>query len=137
MAEPAARINSQSVYRRLRSRSGNRHYKHPSKLNVVTIPRRPGDDLPVGTLKPIFEGRGTGDEAISQRYAVIFEQAESNWAAYVPDLPGCITTGKTFEETERNIREAIQGHLRTLLEFGEPVRRPTSLAREIEIPPTA
>ena len=70
---------------------------------------------------------------MSQRYAVIFEQAESNWAAYVPDLPGCITTGKTLEETERNIREAIQGHLRTLREFGDPVPAPVSLAREIEI----
>jgi predicted RNase H-like HicB family nuclease len=74
---------------------------------------------------------------MSQRYAVIFEQAESNWAAYVPDLPGCITTGKTLEETERNTREAIQGHLQALREFGEPVPRPTSLAKEIEIPPAA
>lgn len=74
---------------------------------------------------------------MSEKYAVIFEQAESNWAAYVPDLPGCITTGSTLEETERNIREAIQGHLRTLREFGEPVPRPTSLAKEIEIPPAA
>ncbi|MGA3041409.1 MAG: type II toxin-antitoxin system HicB family antitoxin [Bryobacteraceae bacterium] len=70
---------------------------------------------------------------MSQRYAVILEQAEANWAAYVPDLPGCITTGKTLEETERNIREAIQGHLQTLREFGEPVPVPVSLAREIEI----
>jgi predicted RNase H-like HicB family nuclease len=74
-----------------------------------------------------------GDKSMRQRYAVIFEEAESNWAAYVPDLPGCITTGKTLEETERNIREAIQGHLQTLREFGEPVPPPVSLAREIEI----
>jgi predicted RNase H-like HicB family nuclease len=83
------------------------------------------------------EGRWFGEEAVSQKYAVIFEQAESNWAAYVPDLPGCITTGKTLEETERNIREAIQGHLQTLREFGEPAPRPTSVAREIEIPSAA
>lgn len=74
---------------------------------------------------------------MSQKYAVIFEKAESNWAAYVPDLPGCITTGKSLEETERNIREAVQGHLQTLREFGEPVPLPTSLAKEIEIPPAA
>jgi predicted RNase H-like HicB family nuclease len=70
---------------------------------------------------------------MSQKYAVIFERAESNWAAYVPDLPGCITTARTLEETERNIREAIQGHLQTLREYGDPTPRPTSLAREIEI----
>jgi predicted RNase H-like HicB family nuclease len=74
---------------------------------------------------------------MSVRYAVIFEQAEQNWAAYVPDLPGCITTGKSLEETERNIREAIEGHLKTLREFGDPVPRPTSVARDIEIQPAA
>ena len=72
---------------------------------------------------------------MSVRYAVVFEQAECNWAAYVPGLPGFITTGSTLEETERNIREAIEGHLKTLREFGDPVPRPTSVAREIEIQP--
>jgi predicted RNase H-like HicB family nuclease len=72
-----------------------------------------------------------------RKYAVIFEEAETNWAAYVPDLPGCITTGKTLEEAERNIREAIYGHLKTLREFGEPVPKPTSVVREIEISPAA
>lgn len=67
------------------------------------------------------------------RYAVIFEEAESNWAAYVPDLPGCITTGKTLDETERNIREAIQGHLETLKEIGERLPVPKSIVREIEV----
>jgi predicted RNase H-like HicB family nuclease len=71
------------------------------------------------------------------RYAVLFEQADSNWAAYVPDLPGCMTTGKTLEETEINIREAIEGHLRTLREFGDPVPKPTSVAKEVEISPAA
>ncbi len=68
------------------------------------------------------------------RYAVIFEQAEHNWAAYVPDLPGCISTGATLEETERNIQEAVRGHLAALREFGEPVPPPISVAREIEVP---
>ena len=58
------------------------------------------------------------------RYAVIYERAETNWAAYVPDLPGCLTTGRTRAETERNIREAIEGHLATLREFGEPIPVP-------------
>lgn len=70
---------------------------------------------------------------MSIKYAVIFEQAESNWAAYVPDLPGCLSTGATLEETERNIREAIEGHVATLREFGDPVPEPTSVVREIEV----
>jgi predicted RNase H-like HicB family nuclease len=84
-----------------------------------------------------LEGRWIGEEALSRKYAVIFEPAQNNWAAYVPDLPGCITTGKTVEETERNIQEAIRGHLQTLREFGEPVPEPTSLAKEIDVSPAA
>ena len=66
-------------------------------------------------------------------YAVLFEQAEGNWAAYVPDLPGCMTTGNTLEQTELNIREAIQGHLRTLRDFGDPIPQPTSVAKDVEV----
>ncbi|MBV8897564.1 MAG: type II toxin-antitoxin system HicB family antitoxin [Acidobacteriaceae bacterium] len=71
------------------------------------------------------------------KYAVLFERAEGNWAAYVPDLPECMTTGKTLEQTELNIREAIQGHLRTLREFGDPVPQPTSHVKEVEVSPAA
>ena len=70
-------------------------------------------------------------------YAVIFEQSKHNWAAYVPDLPGCVTTGASLEETEQNIREAIEGHIQTLREFGESVPEPTSLAKQIEVTPAA
>ena len=50
------------------------------------------------------------------KYAVVFERAPGNYAAYVPDLPGCIATGETPEETKRNIREAITFHLDGLRE---------------------
>ena len=66
---------------------------------------------------------------MNRKYAVIFEQAQPNWAAYVSDLPGCVSTGRTLEETELNVREAISGHLQTLREFGEPVPEPTSVAK--------
>jgi len=70
---------------------------------------------------------------MKRKYAVIFEQAETNWAAYVPDLPGCVSTGKTLEETELNVREAISGHLLALREFREPYPAATSVARQIEV----
>jgi predicted RNase H-like HicB family nuclease len=66
-----------------------------------------------------------------------FRAAQSNWAAYVPDLPGCMTTGRTLEKTESNIREAILGHLETLRQFGDPIPKPASLAGEVEITTTA
>ena len=74
---------------------------------------------------------------MSVKYAVIFEQAKSNWAAYVPDLPGCMTTGRTLDETKTNIREAIQGHLETLRQFGDSIPEPSSVAGEVEISPAA
>ena len=70
---------------------------------------------------------------MNAKYAVIFERAENNWAAYVPDLPGCMTTGRTLEETKLNIREAIYGHLETMREYGDPIPEPTSLAGEVEV----
>ncbi len=74
---------------------------------------------------------------MSVKYAVIFERAHNNWAAYVPDLPGCMTTGRTLDETKSNIKEAIQGHLEILREFGDVIPEPASLAGEVEITPAA
>ena len=45
------------------------------------------------------------------KYVVVYEQAPNNWAAYVPDLPGCVAAGDTREETEQLIREAIALHV--------------------------
>ena len=52
------------------------------------------------------------------RYAIVLEKAENNYSAYVPDLPGCVATGHTVEETEREIREAIEFHIEGLREDG-------------------
>jgi predicted RNase H-like HicB family nuclease len=71
------------------------------------------------------------------QYTVIFERAPSNWAAYVPDLPGCMSTGRTLDETKVNIREAIEGHLATLRALGDPVPEPCILAGEVEVSPAA
>ncbi len=74
---------------------------------------------------------------MNPKYTVIFERAANNWAAYVPDLPGCMTTGKTLEETKANIKEAIDGHIKTLREFGDPVPEPVSVAEAVEVSPAA
>jgi predicted RNase H-like HicB family nuclease len=65
------------------------------------------------------------------RYAVIIEKAERNYAAYVPDLPGCVATGQPLKEAETQIQEAIQLHLRGMLEDGSPILEPSSQANEI------
>ena len=68
------------------------------------------------------------------RYAVVIEKAEGNFAAYVPDLPGCIATGATVEETEHLIRGAIEMHLEGLRADGLPVPEPRSRVEYVEIP---
>jgi predicted RNase H-like HicB family nuclease len=69
------------------------------------------------------------------RYAVVIEKAENNYSAYVPDLPGCIATGSTVEETEKLIREAIELHLEGLREDGLPIPLTSSQVEYIEVVP--
>lgn len=66
-------------------------------------------------------------------YIVIFEQAGSNYSAYVPDLPGCISTGKTIEDTEINIKEAIELYVDTLRDDGQPIPQPSIKAKLISV----
>ena len=65
-------------------------------------------------------------------YAIIIEQAETNYSAYVPDLPRCIATGATLEEIEQNIREAIEFHLDGLREDGLPIPVPSTVVEYCE-----
>ena len=67
------------------------------------------------------------------RYLIVIENAGSNFSAYSPDLPGCVTTGKTREETRKNMEEAIEFHLEGLREDGAPVPPPSSVAEYVEV----
>jgi predicted RNase H-like HicB family nuclease len=67
-------------------------------------------------------------------YTVLYERGERNWSAYVPDPPGCVATGKTREETEHRIREAIAFHIEGLKLDGSPVPEPTVEAGCVEAP---
>jgi predicted RNase H-like HicB family nuclease len=67
------------------------------------------------------------------RYAIVVEKAGENYSAYVPDLPGCIATGKTPEETEQLISEAVELHLNGLREDGLAIPQPTSWVEYVEV----
>jgi predicted RNase H-like HicB family nuclease len=69
-------------------------------------------------------------------YTVIFERGDENeepWNAYVPDLPGCISSGETLEDAERNIREAIECHVGAMIAEGITVPEPTAQARTVAV----
>jgi predicted RNase H-like HicB family nuclease len=67
------------------------------------------------------------------RYAVVIEKTSGNYSAYVPDLPGCVATGTTIEETEKMIREAIEFHIVGLKEDGLPVPQPLSHVDYVDV----
>ena len=73
---------------------------------------------------------------MTKEYVVIYERGqdgEENFGAYVPDLPGCVSTGDTLEEAQRNIRDAIQLHLEGLESEGLPIPEPTTIADKVAV----
>jgi len=66
------------------------------------------------------------------RYAVVIEKTDSNYSAYVPDLPGCIATGATLAETETGIRDAIRFHLDGLHEDGLAIPEATAVCDYVD-----
>lgn len=57
-------------------------------------------------------------------YAVVFEKTPNNYGAYAPDVPGCVSTGKTCEEIQANMREALSFHIEGMVENGEMIPQP-------------
>jgi predicted RNase H-like HicB family nuclease len=66
-------------------------------------------------------------------YTVIVEKSDNNYGAWAPDLPGCVTTGATVEETLANMREAIELHLQGMREDGDPIPEPSATAAVIQV----
>jgi predicted RNase H-like HicB family nuclease len=66
------------------------------------------------------------------RYAIVIEKTATGFSAYVPDLPGCVSTGRDQAEVESEIKEAIRFHIEGLQEDGLPVPNPTSIAEYVE-----
>jgi predicted RNase H-like HicB family nuclease len=67
------------------------------------------------------------------RYAIVIENAGPNFSAYVPDLPGCVATGTTIDEVQREMREAIELHIEGMREDGKPIPQPSSSVQYVEI----
>ena len=67
------------------------------------------------------------------KYLVIVEETETGYSAFSPDLPGCVATGKTRDEVEQTMRDAIQFHLDGMQEDGDPIPVPHSYSTYCEI----
>lgn len=67
------------------------------------------------------------------RYVVLIEKAASNYSAYLPDLPGCVATGISLEETLANIRSAVEMHVEGLRKDGQPVPESSTVAEYVDV----
>jgi predicted RNase H-like HicB family nuclease len=67
------------------------------------------------------------------RFLIVIEKANNNFSAYCPDLPGCVATGKTREETERNMHEAVQMHVQGMIEDKLPIPESATFAEYIAV----
>ena len=70
---------------------------------------------------------------LAMKYVVIYEKGHRAWSAYAPDLPGCIATGKTLDEVQKNMKEAIELHLRGMIEDNEPIPTLQSMAAFVDV----
>ena len=69
-------------------------------------------------------GGSPRERTVKLTYPVVVEQTSNNYAAYAPEVPGCISTGKTWDEMLEMIQEALTLHIEFLMELGEPVPEP-------------
>jgi len=67
------------------------------------------------------------------RFLIVIEKANGNYSAYCPDLPGCVATGKTREETESNMHEAVEMHVQGMIEDKMPIPESVTLAEYIAV----
>ena len=116
----------------------HRQFKHPTKPGRVTVSGHPGDEMPRGTLASVRRQAGLPERVkmkTLQYLVCIHRDPQSDWGASVPDLPGCVATGRTLDMALRRIQGAIQLHLRGLREDG--VRPPKPRHRAVRPKRTA
>jgi predicted RNase H-like HicB family nuclease len=115
----------------VRTRGSHRQYKHPVKLGLVTAPGKPGDDICTWNIE--HHPEASRIEAM-KKYLIVIEPTQTGFSAYSPDLPGCVSTGRTREEVEQNMPEAISFHLDGLREEGQAVPEPQTYSAYVELP---
>jgi predicted RNase H-like HicB family nuclease len=67
------------------------------------------------------------------RYAVIVEEGETSFGAYVPDLPGCVAVAETRDEVLQLIEEAIEFHIDGLRQDNQPIPEPSSSIEYVDV----
>ena len=122
----------------------HRQFTHLRKRGRVTVPPSLSDELAPGTLASIRRAAGlpspvgrvvaTAPGRTDLGYVVIVEPTRTGFSAYVPNLPGCITVGRTKAEIKHHMAEAIALHLAGIREDRAQIPRPTAVAAILVVP---
>jgi predicted RNase H-like HicB family nuclease len=67
------------------------------------------------------------------KYAVIYEPTRTGYSSFAPDLPGCIATGRTLEQTRQRMHDAIEVHLDSMREDGDPIPDSSHVVDMLEV----
>jgi predicted RNase H-like HicB family nuclease len=97
------------------------------------VPGKPGEDLGIGTLNSVWK---SGAQEM-RMYLSVVEKTGTGYSAYSPDLDGCVATGRTREEVESEMQEAIAFHLEGMAQSGEPIPEPRTYSGYVEVPARA
>jgi predicted RNase H-like HicB family nuclease/predicted RNA binding protein YcfA (HicA-like mRNA interferase family) len=123
------KLIEQDGWRLVRTRGSHRQYRHAVKTGLVTVPGKLSNELAPGYARQRAEASRT--EAM--KYLIVIEKTGTGYSAYSPDLPGCVSTGATLEEVERNMHEAIDFHLDGLRKEGFPIPQPSSASAYVDV----
>jgi len=80
-----------------------------------------------------YKNKIKGEKIAMRRFLIVIEKAENNFSAYSPDLSGCIATGATREEAEKNMHEAIQLHIKGMIQDNIPIPQSQSFAGYVAV----
>jgi predicted RNase H-like HicB family nuclease len=70
---------------------------------------------------------------VKVRFLIVIEKTKTNYSVYSPELPGCVATGKTREEAERNMHEALEMHIQGMIEDDLPIPQGVASAEYIAV----
>jgi predicted RNase H-like HicB family nuclease len=112
-----------------RMHGSHRQFRHPRAARAGDNRRQALRHLaPQDLGQHHATSRHEGRPMTERRYLIVIEGAEDeNYSAYAPDLPGCVATGASVEQCEREMRDAIALHIEGLRETGQPVPEPSAL----------
>ena len=127
------RMLEQDGWRIARTVGSHQQFKHPTKPGTVTVAGSQAWTYLLARSTAFSSKRVCSREENMKKYAIVVERAKRNYAAYVPDLPGCVATGATVEEAEALLREAIEVHIAGLREDGLQVPLPSSVVDYLEV----